>query len=253
MLDDLTDRLHIAYLGHDAYRAEQLGYWEVDRGVFELITPRQEVTDIVEQRLPLALRGDGDSRSVPAYDPADHAADFGPPLANGAGPGAPVAPAGPGAGQSGPGPAATGQSRVSIPAVDEPPLPLEAEAMRAATAAARRAKKNQPKHGAAITPAGAAAPGRAAGSGRPGRRLAEAPAAGPAAGLAAGPAAGLAAGPPGSRPDPQPGSRPDPQPGSRPDPQPGWQAGWQSLRLRLRRQQRLCRSLRPASRSRPGP
>ncbi len=75
VLDDLTDRLHIAYLGHDAYRAEQLGYWEVDRGVFELITPRQEVTDIVEQRLPLALRGDGDSRSVPAYDPADHAAD----------------------------------------------------------------------------------------------------------------------------------------------------------------------------------
>ena len=43
VLDDLTDRLHIAYLGHDAYRAEQLGYWEVDRGVFELITPRQEV------------------------------------------------------------------------------------------------------------------------------------------------------------------------------------------------------------------
>jgi hypothetical protein len=53
VLDDLTDRLHIAYLGHDAYRAERLGYWEVDRGVFELITPRQEVTEIVEQRLPL--------------------------------------------------------------------------------------------------------------------------------------------------------------------------------------------------------
>ena len=51
VLDDLTDRLHIAYLGHDAHRAEQLGYWEVDRGVFELITPRQEVTEIVEQRL----------------------------------------------------------------------------------------------------------------------------------------------------------------------------------------------------------
>ena len=74
VLDDLTDRLHIAYLGHDAFRAEQLGFWEVDRGVFELITPRQEVTDIVEQRLPLPLRGDGDSRTGPASDasrPAD--------------------------------------------------------------------------------------------------------------------------------------------------------------------------------------
>jgi len=26
VLDDLGDRLHIAYLGHDAYRAERLGY-----------------------------------------------------------------------------------------------------------------------------------------------------------------------------------------------------------------------------------
>jgi hypothetical protein len=51
VLDDLGDRLHIAYLGHDAYQAEQLGYWEVDRGVFELITPRDEVSEIVEDRL----------------------------------------------------------------------------------------------------------------------------------------------------------------------------------------------------------
>jgi hypothetical protein len=51
VLDDLGDRLHIAYLGHDAYQAEQLGYWEVDRGVFELITPRDEVSEIVEERL----------------------------------------------------------------------------------------------------------------------------------------------------------------------------------------------------------
>ena len=50
VLDDLGDRLHIAYLGHDAYQAEQLGYWQVDRGVFELITPRDDVTDIVEER-----------------------------------------------------------------------------------------------------------------------------------------------------------------------------------------------------------
>jgi len=51
VLDDLGDRLHIAYLGHDAYQAEQLGYWQVDRGVFELITPRDEVLGIVEERL----------------------------------------------------------------------------------------------------------------------------------------------------------------------------------------------------------
>jgi hypothetical protein len=51
VLDDLGDRLHIAYLGHDAYQAEQLGYWQVDRGVYELITPREEVSEIVEERL----------------------------------------------------------------------------------------------------------------------------------------------------------------------------------------------------------
>jgi hypothetical protein len=44
VLDDLGDRLHIAYQGHDAFRAEQLGYWEVDRGVFELVAPREEVS-----------------------------------------------------------------------------------------------------------------------------------------------------------------------------------------------------------------
>src|SRR5260370_9904081 len=50
VLDDLGDRLHIAYLGHDAYQAEQLGYWQVDRGVFELVTPRDEVTQIIDER-----------------------------------------------------------------------------------------------------------------------------------------------------------------------------------------------------------
>jgi len=48
ILDELGDRLHIAYLGHDAYRAEQLGYWQVDRGVFELVTPREEVVELIE-------------------------------------------------------------------------------------------------------------------------------------------------------------------------------------------------------------
>ena len=93
VLDDLTDRLHIAYLGHDAYLAERLGYWEVDRGVFELITPRQEVTEIVEQRLPLTLQAPS-SGSVSKLPVSDGLA--------------------------------------SAPVADEPPLPLEAEALRAA-------------------------------------------------------------------------------------------------------------------------
>ncbi|HEU5416119.1 MAG TPA: hypothetical protein VFV41_00405, partial [Streptosporangiaceae bacterium] len=50
VLDDLGDRLHICYLGHDAFKAEQLGFWQVDRGVFELIAARDEITDIVEER-----------------------------------------------------------------------------------------------------------------------------------------------------------------------------------------------------------
>ena len=37
VLDDLGDRLHIAYLGRDTARAAQLGYWEIDREVFEVV------------------------------------------------------------------------------------------------------------------------------------------------------------------------------------------------------------------------
>ncbi len=57
VLDDLGDRLHIVYLGMDSQRAAQLGYWEVDRGVFEVVVPRQEVTDLAEERheFPIAL------------------------------------------------------------------------------------------------------------------------------------------------------------------------------------------------------
>jgi len=96
VLDDLTDRLHITYLGHDAYLAERLGYWEVDRGVFELITPRQEVTEIVEQRLPLTP-ANGSWPVLPSLSQL---------------------------------PISDGLARV--PVADEPPLPLEAEALRAA-------------------------------------------------------------------------------------------------------------------------
>src|SRR5215470_15074551 len=50
VLDDLSDRLHIAYLGMDERRAQQLGYWQVDRGVFEVVVPRHEVRDLAEDR-----------------------------------------------------------------------------------------------------------------------------------------------------------------------------------------------------------
>jgi hypothetical protein len=55
VLDDLGDRLHIAYLGADPDRARTLGYWQVDRGVFELLTPREEVTGLTEERVDKPL------------------------------------------------------------------------------------------------------------------------------------------------------------------------------------------------------
>ncbi|MDR2987251.1 MAG: hypothetical protein LBV34_20690 [Nocardiopsaceae bacterium] len=109
VLDELTDRLHITYLGHDALRAEQLGYWEVDRGVFELITPRQEVTEIVEQRIPVAAPVNGAGPQPPSRDVLDSPAF--PPFA-----------------------------RSSAPAYVDDPLPLEAQAMRAA----RNSKPSEP-------------------------------------------------------------------------------------------------------------
>jgi hypothetical protein len=65
VLDDLGDRLHIGYLGHDGFKAEQLGYWQVDRGVFELVAPRTEVTDILEERTEKSRPG---GASNPAAD-----------------------------------------------------------------------------------------------------------------------------------------------------------------------------------------
>jgi hypothetical protein len=55
VLDDLGDRLHIAYLGGDGARATQLGYWQVDRGVYELLTPRDDVTELTEERVDKPL------------------------------------------------------------------------------------------------------------------------------------------------------------------------------------------------------
>jgi hypothetical protein len=55
VLDDLGERLHIAYLGRDAVRARQLGYWEIDREVFEVAVARDEVADLAEERVEFPL------------------------------------------------------------------------------------------------------------------------------------------------------------------------------------------------------
>jgi hypothetical protein len=55
VLDDLGDRLHIAYLGADPGLATTLGFWQVDRGVFELLAPREEVTALTEERVDKPL------------------------------------------------------------------------------------------------------------------------------------------------------------------------------------------------------
>jgi hypothetical protein len=55
VLDDLGDRLHIVYLGRDAVRARQLGYWEIDREVFEVVVGRPEVTGLTEERVEYPL------------------------------------------------------------------------------------------------------------------------------------------------------------------------------------------------------
>src|SRR6516162_6966949 len=55
VLDDVGDRLHIAYLGRDATRAAQLGYWEIDREVFEVVVARHHVTGLVEERVAFPL------------------------------------------------------------------------------------------------------------------------------------------------------------------------------------------------------
>ena len=70
VLDDLGERLHIAYLGTDPERAANLGYWQVDRGVFELLTARDEVTGLTEERVDRPLRWNdqpGGPATAPAY------------------------------------------------------------------------------------------------------------------------------------------------------------------------------------------
>jgi hypothetical protein len=121
VLDDLGDRLHIGYLGHDGFRAEQLGYWQVDRGIFELIAPRADVTNILEERIELTRPG-GRTATEPSAGP-DHLSG---PIRTGAARPASAAPFD--------APVLDGRTGVALPAPAETPLPLEAEAMRAASA-----------------------------------------------------------------------------------------------------------------------
>jgi len=171
VLDDLGDRLHIAYLGHDAYKAEHLGYWEVDRGVFELITPRDEVSDIVEERLdytyrpvaqePLAAQFAAAISGSAAAGPSRNAAATGPHLT---GPhAAPPNLTGPHAAPPDPAGADVAAPDLAvIPPSSDPPLPLEAAALRAATT---RVVQQVPASGAGPDPEPGPRPPRRRGSG----------------------------------------------------------------------------------------
>src|ERR1700754_1194812 len=103
VLDDLGDRLHIVYLGMDERRAAQLGYWEVDRGVFEVVVPRHDITDLAEERheFPIALL----LSALPAL-----------PRALGAGDGGAGGPAGLGASPNGVGPGHGVAGATGVPA-----------------------------------------------------------------------------------------------------------------------------------------
>jgi hypothetical protein len=163
VIDDLGDRLHIAYLGHDAYQAEQLGYWQVDRGVFELVTPREEVTEIVEERLDYPHRAAAslpppDFATGPLPAAAPQAAHPPAPARDGRAPAAPPRD-GPwissALGGTVPGPQ---RDLAVIPPTSEPPLPLEAAALRAASARTLQQPPTQPHPAAAPEPLPAPAP-----------------------------------------------------------------------------------------------
>lgn len=55
VLEQTGDEMHIAYAGHDAYQAEHLGYWMVDRGVYEAVVPSSEVTDTWVERVDIPV------------------------------------------------------------------------------------------------------------------------------------------------------------------------------------------------------
>ena len=149
VLDDLGDRLHIGYLGHDGYKAEQLGYWQVDRGVFELVARRTDVADILEERITYPRGGPGDHQSETSHPAAQlpkSAADTGfEPMPRVADTGSWLAPTALAAGSAAaPGPAyqesSDDPSGIALPMAADAPLPLEAAALRAYSAA-RRARQ----------------------------------------------------------------------------------------------------------------
>jgi len=69
VLDDIGDQFHIAYVGVDPEQAARLGYWQVDRGVFELLVPRDDVVNLTEERIekPLMAAWSPDAREDPGY------------------------------------------------------------------------------------------------------------------------------------------------------------------------------------------
>jgi hypothetical protein len=147
VLDDLGDRLHIGYLGHDGLAAERLGYWQVDRGVFELIAPRSDVTDILEEQLDVpspavrAQAAENPSEPIPMSDLAAPAVS-------------PVAAAEPAAHV----PVPDDRTGIALPAPPAAPLPLEAEAMRAASATGAARQSVSDPRGATLRPAAAQEP-----------------------------------------------------------------------------------------------
>jgi hypothetical protein len=139
VLDDLGDRLHIGYLGHDGFKAEQLGYWQVDRGVFELIAPRSEVTDIREERTEYPrLLATGHGASTTSHQPVPGSYS----------PGSTGQHTIPAAYMS----LADSGTGVALPVAAPAPLPLEAEALRAASARRSQAPTAGSTRGPASAP-----------------------------------------------------------------------------------------------------
>jgi hypothetical protein len=118
ILDDLGDRLHVAYCGHDHGEAMRLGFWQIDRGVFELVAPRGDVTDVVEERVDY-LAGWAERGPQPG--------DQGYPGNGRAGPGWACQ-------RDYPEPGPPDPALTVIPPTAEPPLPVEAAALAAAVA-----------------------------------------------------------------------------------------------------------------------
>jgi hypothetical protein len=80
VLDDQGDRLHITYLGDDAEQARELGYWEIDREVFEMVVPRSDVIDLTEVHTDIPVEAAVISLPVPTLPPLVFAAPLAAPV-----------------------------------------------------------------------------------------------------------------------------------------------------------------------------